>query len=71
MYLSCVVANFCVFLLYSRQVIEGVDVLRRLEEIPTSNERPKFDCKVSDCGIFKLEKLTPAEQTVTPLEPSV
>ncbi|XP_008310904.1 putative inactive peptidyl-prolyl cis-trans isomerase-like 6 [Cynoglossus semilaevis] len=53
------------------QVIEGVDVLRRLEEIPTSNERPKFDCKVSDCGIFKLEKLTPAEQTVTPLEPSV
>lgn len=52
-------------------MIEGVDVLRRLEEIPTSNERPKFDCKVSDCGIFKLEKLTPAEQTVTPLEPSV
>ncbi|KAM7395310.1 hypothetical protein PAMA_006874 [Pampus argenteus] len=36
------------------QVVEGVDVLRKLEEVPTCNERPKYDCKVIDCGIFKL-----------------
>ncbi|KAM7367839.1 hypothetical protein PAMP_014110 [Pampus punctatissimus] len=36
------------------QVVEGVDVLRKLEEVPTCNERPKYDCKVVDCGIFKL-----------------
>ncbi|KAI3364270.1 hypothetical protein L3Q82_011075 [Scortum barcoo] len=29
------------------QVVEGVDVLRRLEEAPTCNERPKYDCKQS------------------------
>ncbi|XP_034018035.1 probable inactive peptidyl-prolyl cis-trans isomerase-like 6 [Thalassophryne amazonica] len=36
------------------QVVEGVDVLRRLEEVPTCTERPQYDCKVADCGIFKL-----------------
>ncbi|XP_051265769.1 probable inactive peptidyl-prolyl cis-trans isomerase-like 6 [Dicentrarchus labrax] len=36
------------------QVVEGVDVLRRLEETPTCNERPKYECKVTDCGVFKL-----------------
>ncbi|XP_042245935.1 probable inactive peptidyl-prolyl cis-trans isomerase-like 6 isoform X1 [Thunnus maccoyii] len=36
------------------QVVEGVDVLRRLEEAPTCNERPKYDCKIVDCGVFKL-----------------
>uniref|UniRef100_A0A7N8X192 Peptidyl-prolyl cis-trans isomerase n=1 Tax=Mastacembelus armatus TaxID=205130 RepID=A0A7N8X192_9TELE len=32
------------------QVVEGVDVLRRLEEAPTCNERPKYECKITDCG---------------------
>ncbi|XP_049914773.1 probable inactive peptidyl-prolyl cis-trans isomerase-like 6 isoform X2 [Epinephelus moara] len=36
------------------QVVEGVDVLRRLEETPTCNERPKYDCKVTDCGMFQF-----------------
>ncbi|XP_045917120.1 probable inactive peptidyl-prolyl cis-trans isomerase-like 6 isoform X3 [Micropterus dolomieu] len=36
------------------QVVEGVDVLRRLEEAPTCNERPKYECKVTDCGVFKF-----------------
>ncbi|KAM4522469.1 putative inactive peptidyl-prolyl cis-trans isomerase-like 6 [Odontesthes bonariensis] len=36
------------------QVVEGVDVLRKLEEAPTCNERPKYECKVTACGAFKL-----------------
>ncbi|XP_041660838.1 probable inactive peptidyl-prolyl cis-trans isomerase-like 6 [Cheilinus undulatus] len=36
------------------QVVEGVDVLRRLEETRTCNERPKYECKVTDCGVLKL-----------------
>ncbi|XP_029984619.1 putative inactive peptidyl-prolyl cis-trans isomerase-like 6 [Sphaeramia orbicularis] len=36
------------------QVVEGVDVLRRLEEAPTCNERPKYECKVINCGGLKL-----------------
>ncbi|XP_035613608.1 probable inactive peptidyl-prolyl cis-trans isomerase-like 6 isoform X2 [Oncorhynchus keta] len=35
------------------QVVEGTEVLRRLEEVPTYNERPKQDCKVADCGVFE------------------
>nr|XP_046228173.1 probable inactive peptidyl-prolyl cis-trans isomerase-like 6 isoform X1 [Scatophagus argus] len=36
------------------QVVEGVDVLSTLEEAPTCNERPKYECKVTDCGVFKF-----------------
>uniref|UniRef100_A0A3Q4BJ34 Peptidyl-prolyl cis-trans isomerase n=1 Tax=Mola mola TaxID=94237 RepID=A0A3Q4BJ34_MOLML len=36
------------------QVVEGVNVLMRLEEAPTCNERPKYDCKVTDCGVLKF-----------------
>uniref|UniRef100_A0A3Q1BSZ3 PPIase cyclophilin-type domain-containing protein n=1 Tax=Amphiprion ocellaris TaxID=80972 RepID=A0A3Q1BSZ3_AMPOC len=35
------------------QVVEGVDVLRRLEEAKIYNERPKYECKVTACGVFK------------------
>ncbi|XP_034143594.1 probable inactive peptidyl-prolyl cis-trans isomerase-like 6 isoform X2 [Esox lucius] len=35
------------------QVVEGQDVLRRLEEVPTYNERPKPQCEVADCGVFE------------------
>lgn len=38
----------------SSQVIEGVDILRKLEEAPTYNERPKYECKVTACGALKL-----------------
>ncbi|XP_037541427.1 probable inactive peptidyl-prolyl cis-trans isomerase-like 6 [Nematolebias whitei] len=36
------------------QVIEGVDILRKLDEAPTCNERPKYECKVTACGVLKL-----------------
>ncbi|XP_058469103.1 probable inactive peptidyl-prolyl cis-trans isomerase-like 6 isoform X1 [Solea solea] len=36
------------------QVVEGVDVLKRVEEIPTCNERPKYECKITDCGVLQL-----------------
>ncbi|KAK2856184.1 hypothetical protein Q5P01_004919 [Channa striata] len=35
------------------QVVEGFDTLRRIEEAPTCNERPKYECKVKDCGVLK------------------
>ncbi|XP_039637469.1 probable inactive peptidyl-prolyl cis-trans isomerase-like 6 isoform X2 [Perca fluviatilis] len=36
------------------RVVEGVDVLKRLEGALTCNERPKYECKVKDCGVFKF-----------------
>ncbi|XP_038137550.1 probable inactive peptidyl-prolyl cis-trans isomerase-like 6 [Cyprinodon tularosa] len=36
------------------QVVEGVNVLKRLEEAPTCNERPKYECKVAACGVLPL-----------------
>lgn len=39
------------------EVIEGMDVLKLLEEQETYNERPKKECLVVDCGIFDIEKL--------------
>ncbi|XP_056150131.1 probable inactive peptidyl-prolyl cis-trans isomerase-like 6 [Lampris incognitus] len=35
------------------QLIEGTDVLTRIEEVPTHNERPKQDCRVVNCGVFE------------------
>nr|XP_020488578.1 probable inactive peptidyl-prolyl cis-trans isomerase-like 6 [Labrus bergylta] len=35
------------------QAVEGVEVLRRLEETLTCNERPKYECKVINCGVLK------------------
>ncbi|KFU99391.1 Peptidyl-prolyl cis-trans isomerase-like 6, partial [Pterocles gutturalis] len=32
------------------QLIEGTDVLQRLEVVPTYNERPVVDCKIINCG---------------------
>lgn len=43
------------FFSYSSQLVEGIDVLKRLEEIPTFNERPNFECKVADCGVLEVE----------------
>ncbi|XP_075453711.1 putative inactive peptidyl-prolyl cis-trans isomerase-like 6 isoform X2 [Ascaphus truei] len=34
------------------QLIEGNDVLQKIEDISTYNERPKMDCRVTDCGIY-------------------
>ncbi|XP_028652001.1 probable inactive peptidyl-prolyl cis-trans isomerase-like 6 [Erpetoichthys calabaricus] len=34
------------------ELIEGTDVLKLLEDVPTYNERPKQECKVVDCGLF-------------------
>ncbi|CAL8318091.1 unnamed protein product [Merluccius merluccius] len=35
------------------QLVEGTDVLKTLEEVPTYNERPKQDCRVADCGLYE------------------
>eukprot|EP00076_Gallus_gallus_P047995 XP_419794.2 peptidyl-prolyl cis-trans isomerase-like 6 [Gallus gallus] len=35
------------------QLIEGTEVLQRLETVPTHNERPKVVCKVTNCGTFQ------------------
>ncbi|XP_018431144.1 PREDICTED: peptidyl-prolyl cis-trans isomerase-like 6 isoform X2 [Nanorana parkeri] len=34
------------------QLVEGSDVLWKMEEIPAYNERPKLNCTILDCGIF-------------------
>ncbi|XP_077409087.1 putative inactive peptidyl-prolyl cis-trans isomerase-like 6 isoform X1 [Vanacampus margaritifer] len=36
------------------QVVEGVDVLKRIEESPITNQRPEKECTVVNCGVFKL-----------------
>lgn len=53
LYLSYSLAKLNVFIFHSRQVVEGFDILRRLEEAQTCNERPKYECKVKDCGVLK------------------
>ncbi|XP_053154997.1 probable inactive peptidyl-prolyl cis-trans isomerase-like 6 isoform X2 [Hemicordylus capensis] len=35
------------------QVIEGSEVLRKLEATSTFNERPVVECKIINCGVFK------------------
>ncbi|XP_030628782.1 putative inactive peptidyl-prolyl cis-trans isomerase-like 6 [Chanos chanos] len=35
------------------QVAEGSEVLKRLEEVPTYNERPKQECRIAACGVFE------------------
>ncbi|KAM4040447.1 putative inactive peptidyl-prolyl cis-trans isomerase-like 6 isoform 5-T5 [Anomaloglossus baeobatrachus] len=34
------------------QLIEGSEVLQKMEDIATYNERPRVDCIIVDCGIF-------------------
>lgn len=36
-----------------RQLIEGTEVLQRLEVVPTYNERPTVACKIINCGTFE------------------
>ncbi|NXF59892.1 PPIL6 protein, partial [Ciccaba nigrolineata] len=35
------------------QLIEGTEVLQRLEAVPTYSERPTVACKIINCGTFK------------------
>ncbi|KFV56185.1 Peptidyl-prolyl cis-trans isomerase-like 6, partial [Gavia stellata] len=35
------------------QLIEGTEVLQRLEVVPTYNERPTVACKIINCGTFE------------------
>ncbi|NXI45918.1 PPIL6 protein, partial [Galbula dea] len=35
------------------QVIEGTEVLQRLETVPTHNERPTVACRIINCGTFE------------------
>ncbi|KAM7118462.1 putative inactive peptidyl-prolyl cis-trans isomerase-like 6 [Ciconia maguari] len=39
--------------LLGRQLIEGTEVLQRLEAVPTYNERPTVACKIINCGAFE------------------
>lgn len=39
------------FFIY-RQVIEGLEVLDKLENVETYNERPTMECKIMECGVF-------------------
>ncbi|XP_076872332.1 putative inactive peptidyl-prolyl cis-trans isomerase-like 6 isoform X2 [Brachyhypopomus gauderio] len=34
------------------QAVEGAEALRKLEEVPTYNERPRVDCRIAACGLF-------------------
>ncbi|XP_028295744.1 putative inactive peptidyl-prolyl cis-trans isomerase-like 6 isoform X2 [Gouania willdenowi] len=36
------------------QVVEGADVLKKLEESPTYIESPKDECRITDCGVLTL-----------------
>lgn len=44
--------NHCLVrpVLLGRQLYEGVDVLQKLEDEPTYNQRPIRDCKIVACG---------------------
>uniref|UniRef100_A0A8C9FWJ6 Peptidyl-prolyl cis-trans isomerase n=1 Tax=Pavo cristatus TaxID=9049 RepID=A0A8C9FWJ6_PAVCR len=35
------------------QLVEGTEVLQRLETVPTHDERPRVACKVTNCGTFQ------------------
>ncbi|XP_057208518.1 probable inactive peptidyl-prolyl cis-trans isomerase-like 6 [Triplophysa rosa] len=35
------------------QLVEGTEVLKKLEEVPAYNERPKQDCKIIACGVIE------------------
>ncbi|KAL2082221.1 hypothetical protein ACEWY4_022039 [Coilia grayii] len=36
------------------QLIEGTEVLQKLEDVPTQNERPTVYCRVVACGVLQL-----------------
>ncbi|NXG50245.1 PPIL6 protein, partial [Psilopogon haemacephalus] len=35
------------------QLIEGTEVLQKLEDVPTCNERPSVACRIIECGTFE------------------
>jgi len=35
-----------------RRLIEGSKLLNKLEKVPTENERPIYDCRIQECGIY-------------------
>ena len=45
------------FYLWSRELIEGVEVLNQIEAVSTYNERPLSECLIVDCGILNITKL--------------
>ena len=45
------------FYLWSRELIEGVEVLEQIEAVSTYNERPLSECLIVDCGVFDITKL--------------
>lgn len=38
-----------------RQVIEGTQTLKKMEEQETMNERPTKDVKITDCGVLQFQ----------------
>uniref|UniRef100_H2Z9J3 PPIase cyclophilin-type domain-containing protein n=1 Tax=Ciona savignyi TaxID=51511 RepID=H2Z9J3_CIOSA len=41
----------CQYVAFGR-LIEGTELLKTMENLPTFNERPKVDCRISGCGKF-------------------
>ena len=38
-----------------RQIIEGTETLKAMENQETMNERPMVEIKITDCGVLKFE----------------
>ena len=56
-YLECVLTAYYRFSIcvHCRQVIEGTETLKAIEEEQTQNERPLREVRVKDCGVLKFE----------------
>ena len=36
-----------------REVVEGSETLKKIENLATVNDRPELACKIDDCGVFE------------------
>ncbi len=44
--MTCLFASF-------REVVEGSETLKKIENLATVNDRPELACKIDDCGVFE------------------
>lgn len=54
-YLLWIVISFILYCWFCRQVIEGTQTLKKMEEQDTMNERPTKDIKITDCGVLQFQ----------------
>lgn len=50
-----IVIGFILYCCFCRQVIEGTQTLKKMEEQDTMNERPTKDIKITDCGVLQFQ----------------